>query len=250
MSARARVSTLLLLALVLPQAAVAGPSQTRPSQTWPSQTWPSQTWPSQTWPSQTWQRLSQALRSAVDAPGKARARGALIRTTMELHKSLVAARVPLTLPQSDVLKERERQRLYSASWTCRSSTELLIAQLKQRKLTLQLSSSGENTFRWGKEGLVSYHYYAVDDPARPSLLVDPTAASNFGANDIRTGGLLRGLLASAGRKLGEPRAAERVVTRLQRAGDSGLLVLANRAEIDVYREALERAAEMLRGQRH
>ncbi len=33
------------------------------------------------------------------------------------------------------------------------------------------------------------------------------------------------------------------------SSDSGLLVLANRAEIDVYREALERAAEMLRNQR-
>jgi hypothetical protein len=112
--------------------------------------------------------------------------------------------------------------------------------------SLTVDSSGANTFRWGKEGLVSYHYYGVDDPRRPSVLVDPTAATNYG-RDAKPGGLLHLLLGGAGRDLGYPRAAEAVAGRIVRAGDTGLLVLANPAEIAVYRGALERAAQMCRG---
>jgi hypothetical protein len=222
MSLRTRVTTTVLLALLLahsPAAAAPG----------------------------LWQTLGRGAHWLAGA----RARATLVRTTSQLHASLVRAKVPLTLPPSDVLMENERQRVYSASWTCRSSTELLLEQLKRRNLDgkLQIASSGQKTFNWGKEGWVSYHYYAVDDPTRPTLLVDPTAASNFGVDGVRPGGLLRELLGEAGRRLAQPGAADRVVARLVRAGDRGLLVLTNRAEIDVYREALERAAEMLRARR-
>jgi len=110
---------------------------------------------------------------------------------------------------------------------------------------LTLDSSGRNTFHWGKEGWVSYHYYGVDDPKQPTILVDPTAASNYG-RDARPGGLLHLLLSEAARDLGHPRAGETVARRIVGAGGQGLLVLAHPAEIAVYREALERAARMCR----
>jgi hypothetical protein len=186
---------------------------------------------------------SEARQRDPAARADARARACLIRACLLTHRALVVAAQPLPLPESDVLSSATAcSKRYAASWTCRESSRLLIAKLGRGR-ALQLSSSGENAFLWGKEGWVSYHYYAVDDRERPRLLVDPTAASNF-RHDVQPGGLLRGFLAEAGRELGQPAAAERVAARILRGGENGLLVLASQSEIAVYRHALESAAAL------
>ncbi len=187
---------------------------------------------------------SLAARLGLASPRtQARERASLIRSCLVTHRGLVAAGKPLPLPESEVIESgRARAKTYAASWTCRESTRLLLGSLGGRSLVLD--SSGKNAFLWGKEGWVSFHYYAVDDPKRPSLLVDPTASSNFRL-DVQAGGLLRTLLDEAARDLGQPQAtADRIARRIDRGGQNGLLVLARPGEIDVYREALERAARM------
>jgi hypothetical protein len=190
-----------------------------------------------------------AAKLGIGRPGQLqpRFRGGLIRSCLQTHRTLLDAHKPLPLPESGVLgSEVARAKTYAASWTCRESTRLLLssldAGLNGRRLVLD--SSGKNAFRWGNEGWVSFHYYAVDDPRRPTLLVDPTASSNF-RMDVQPGGLLRTLLTEAARDLGQPSSAvERIARRIDRGGSNGLLVLANPAEIDLYREALERAARL------
>jgi len=103
-----------------------------------------------------------------------------------------------------------------------------------------MDSVGKNAFRWGKEGLVDYHYFGVDNLRRPTLLVDPTASSNF-AIQVGPGGLLQGYLKQAAARLGDPRAAQRVIRRIARGGSNGLLVLTRPTDIAIYREALDRA---------
>lgn len=172
-----------------------------------------------------------------------RARAQMIRAGIQTHRTLVTKKAPITLPKSNIIADKAAaQKRYADSWTCRESSKLLIQQLGQKKVKLTLESSGKNAFKWGNEGLVSYHYYAVDDPKRPTVLLDPTAASNF-QRDAQPGGLLHGLLAEAGRSLGQPKAAERVARRIAKGGFNGLLVLGNEAEISVYKDALERAAK-------
>jgi hypothetical protein len=185
-----------------------------------------------------------AARLGLASPrAQARERASLIRSCLVTHSALVTAGKPLPLPESGVLgSETARAKTYAASWTCRESTRLLLGSLGGRSLVLE--SSGKNAFLWGKEGWVSFHYYAVDDPRRPTLLVDPTASSNF-RMDVQAGGLLRSLLDEAARDLGQGQAAaDRIARRIDRGGPNGLLVLARPGEIAVYREALERAAKL------
>jgi len=182
-----------------------------------------------------------ALLGSVPAQGKVPApRIRTIRTAILAHRALSGTRTPL--PSSSVLTDKVAAgKTYGDSWTCRSSTTLLLDRLARSNVQLRMVSDGKNTFRWGKEGSVSYHYFAVDNPKRPSLLVDPTASSNFGAY-CQPGGMMHGLLAEAGQRLGQPRAAARVAHRIARGSAGGLLVLTQPADIAVYREALTQAA--------
>jgi hypothetical protein len=110
---------------------------------------------------------------------------------------------------------------------------------------LELSSVGRNTFRWGREGWVDYHYFAVDNPRNPTLLIDPTAGTNF-AWYAGPDGPLHRLLQQEGRRLGQQKAADRVARRLARGGVDGMLILVTPQEIAVYRAALEQAAQIRR----
>lgn len=188
-----------------------------------------------------------AARLGLASPrAQARERASLIRSCLVTHRGLVAAGKPLPLPESGILgSETARAKTYASSWTCRESTRLLLGSLGSLGgRSLVLDSSGKNAFLWGKEGWVSFHYYAVDNPKRPTLLVDPTASSNF-RMDVQAGGLLRSLLDEAARDLGQPQtAADQIARRIDRGGSNGLLVLARPGEIAVYREALERAARL------
>jgi hypothetical protein len=178
---------------------------------------------------------------------RARARARVIRRGISAHRHLVHKGPAIKLPKSNVLSsKRAAAKKYADSWTCRASSRLLIRQLKGQRAGLVLDSSGKKTFKWGKEGWVSYHYYAVDDPARPTVLLDPTAVSNF-RRDAQPGGMMASLLQKAGEKLKQPKAANRVTRRLARGGIDGMLVLANPGDIAVYREALEQAASLRRG---
>jgi hypothetical protein len=174
--------------------------------------------------------------------GKMQARVKLIRSGIQQHQQLRSTMTPVVLAKSKILQNSVASaKKYGDSWTCRSSTELLIKQLGRQGIPLKMDSVGKNAFNWGKEGKVSYHYFGVDNPKRPTVLLDATASTNF-ARDVEPGGMMLGLLQQAGRQLGQPRAAERVVRRIARGGVKGLLVLANEAEIAVYRKALDDAA--------
>lgn len=196
--------------------------------------------------------LRQALRdtgykpkTTAPRPSRAqvRARARVIRGGLSAHRRLVKTGARVQMPSSNILTDQvAAAKKYSDSWTCRESSRLLIKSLSGMANGLKLSSSGKNTFKWGKEGWVSYHYYAVDDPKRPTLLLDPTASSNF-AKDARPGGLMHSFLTEAGKQLGHPGAADRVAKRIAGGGHDGLLVLATQPEIDVYRAALEAAAK-------
>ena len=176
-----------------------------------------------------------------------RQRASTIHQAVMVHQRLVHAGKKVKIPRSKILKnDVAAAKKYADSWTCRSSTQMLLKKLSGTAVKLTLDSSGKGTFDWGKEGKVSYHYYAVDDPGRPTLLVDPTAGSNFSV-DARPDGLLHGLLRDAGKALHQPNAAERVARRIARGGIDGLLVLANQADIAVYRHALEAAARIKTG---
>jgi hypothetical protein len=173
-----------------------------------------------------------------------RAQASLVRSCRTVHAGLQG--VPLRLPESQVLaSDAARAKTYGSSWTCRESSRLLIEKLAAGGQTLQLDSSGKNAFRWGNEGFVSFHYYAVDSTPQPRLLVDPTASSNF-AMDVQPGGLMRQYLDEAGRTLGTPGAATQVLRRMLVSRSGDLLILDRPAEIAVYREALERAASRQR----
>jgi hypothetical protein len=175
--------------------------------------------------------------------GKVQARVKLIRSGIQQHQQLRSTMAPVAIAKSKILKNSVASaKKYGDSWTCRTSTELLIKQLGNQGIPLKMDSVGKNAFNWGKEGKVSYHYFGVDNPRRPTVLLDPTASTNF-AQDVQPGGMMLGLLQQAGRQLGQPRAAERVARRIARGGVKGLLVLANKAEIDVYRRALDDAAK-------
>ncbi len=191
-----------------------------------------------------WPNLREWLRRPVP---EARARASLIRACIATHRELQKEHPALPLPSSEILPGQvAAAKTYGASWTCRESSRLLIRRLVERDQRLTLDSSGKNAFRWGAEGLVSFHYYAVDDPGAPRLLVDATAVSNFGL-DVGQGGVLRRLLGEAGSAQRKPAAAARVLKRIERGGIDGLLVLAHPDEIAVYRDALERAANLRRG---
>lgn len=191
------------------------------------------------------QRVAQKLNKALRpnrVRSKHRVRANAIRSGISMHKMLKQTKTAVDLAQSNILSnDVAKGKKYSDSWTCRSSSRLLIQNLSRQRVNLKLDSAGQNTFKWGKEGWVSYHYYAVDNPKRPTVLLDPTAFSNFG-RDAQPGGMLHQLLGEAGRSLGQPKAAERVAQRIARPGFEGLLVLANQPEIAVYKDALERAA--------
>ena len=167
-----------------------------------------------------------------------------IRTGISAHKGLVRNNAPVSMPSSNILSNKvASKKVYGDSWSCRESSRLLIKTLAGSRIKMTLDSSGKNAFKWGNEGWVDYHYYLVDNAARPTVLLDPTASSNF-AKDARTGGLMHGLLMEAGRAQGTPKAAERLAKRIERGGFGGLLVIANQPEISVYKDALERAARL------
>jgi len=185
------------------------------------------------------------LAGSASAQSRVPQRLGLIRGVVRAHQTLRHANTAVPLPSSTILSDRVASaKTYGDSWTCRSSTCLLIQRAGQRNVRLEMDSVGKNAFKWGKEGSVSYHYFGVDNLRRPTLLVDPTASSNFG-RDARPGGLLHGLLTQAGAKLGQPRAAQRVARRIAGGGVNGLLVLTRTADIGVYREALEQAVKQL-----
>ena len=174
-------------------------------------------------------------------------RAATIHAGVLVHRRLLRAGKKVKLPASQILANKvAASKKYADSWTCRESTRLLLKKLTGAPVKLSLESSGKGTFDWGAEGKVSYHYYAVDNPAHPALLLDPTAGSNFSV-DARPGGLLHGLLREAGKNLKQPQAAQRVARRIAGGGIDGLLVLANQADISVYRHALEAAARIKTG---
>ena len=167
-----------------------------------------------------------------------------IRTSIRTHEGLVRRNAPVTMPRSDILSNKvAAKKMYGDSWSCRESSRLLIKTLASNRVNMSLDSSGKKAFKWGNEGWVDYHYYLVDNAARPTILLDPTASSNF-AKDARAGGLMHGLLMEAGRAQGKTRAAQRLARRIERGGIGGLLVIANQPEISVYKDALERAARL------
>jgi hypothetical protein len=185
--------------------------------------------------------VGQPAGGAVSA---GRARAQLIRSGIQIHRGLRRAGVPTPLPPSNVLPDAvSRAKRYGDSWTCRSSSCMLSSKLAGAGQALAVDSVGKNAFRWGREGRVSYHYFGVDNVARPTVLLDPTAVTNF-ANDVRPGGLLHRLLDQAGQRMGQASAAQRVAWRIAKGGFDGLLVLASPAEIAVYKEALEQAAAL------
>lgn len=197
--------------------------------------------------------LGKALRATGHRPNRAkpqqrisnnnRYRAQMMRTGIHLHRRLSTQKHTVKMPKSAVLTDKAAaSKKYADSWTCRESSKLLIKQMAGKNVKMQLDSSGKNAFRWGDEGLVSYHYYAVDNPQKPTVLLDPTATSNFG-RDAQPGGMMHSLLAQAGKNQGQPKAAERVARRIAKGGVDGLLVLGNQHEISVYREALELAAK-------
>lgn len=187
-----------------------------------------------------------SARTSLTQPAH-RQRTSTIRTTISAHRKLLGKGKRIKLPRSAVLSNSAAaNKKYADSWTCRASTRMLLKKLSGSAVKLTLDSSGKGAFNWGAEGKVSFHYYATDNPARPTILLDPTAGSNFAA-DARPGGLLHTLLKDAGRKFNQPKAAERVARRVARGGVDGLLVLANQADITVYRAALEEAARIKRG---
>ncbi len=165
-----------------------------------------------------------------------------IRQGIVVHKGLVRRNASITMPQSAILDNKvAAKKKYGDSWSCRESSRLLIKSLAGCRVKMNLGSSGKKAFKWGNEGWVDYHYYVVDNAAKPTILLDPTASSNF-AKDARTGGLLHGFLMEAGRAKGKTKAAQRLARRIELGGIGGLLVIANQAEISVYKDALERAA--------
>jgi hypothetical protein len=169
-------------------------------------------------------------------------RARLVRGTIQLHRQMRASSTPVHVSKSSILPDAvATAKKYGDSWTCRSSTELLIKRLAASGLRLKLDSAGKGAFDWGREGKVSYHYFGVDSTSRPKVLLDPTATTNFG-RDVQPGGMMLGLLERAGQQQGAPRAARRVARRIARGGIGGLLVLGNASEIAVYRQALEDAA--------
>jgi hypothetical protein len=185
-------------------------------------------------------RLSGLLRR--QSPEPRRAKIDLLRRVVTSHRELRAGGAAVHLPSSDILSDPvASSKRYGDSWTCRESTRLLLRHLEGGGLTLD--SVGRRAFRWGQEGWVDYHYFAVDNPRRPTLLVDPTASSNFAA-DARPGGLLHRFLEEAGQKRGQGVLAARIARRIERGGARGLLVLFGESEVAIYREALERAARM------
>lgn len=175
----------------------------------------------------------------------------LIRSGIQLHRGLRQRGARIAMPRSSVLSDSTAAaKKYGDSWTCRESTRMLVSRLSRtRGCKLKLDSAGKNAFRWGNEGLVSFHYFGVDSIRRPTVLLDPTGPSNF-KRDVQPGGMLRQLLDQAGARLGMQKAARRVTNRIARDPFGGLLVLANPQEIAVYKEALEQAgrrqAEMTR----
>ena len=174
----------------------------------------------------------------------ARARASQIRTGIQVHKSLIHSGAAVNMPQSEILSNKvAAKKVYGDSWSCRESSRLLSTSLVHRKVKMTLDSSGKNAFKWGNEGWVDYHYYLVDNASRPTVLLDPTASSNF-ARDARSGGLMYNFLMEAGRSLGQNKAASRLARRIHRGGIGGLLVIANQPEIAVYKDALERAARL------
>ncbi len=183
--------------------------------------------------------------SATPPTTSARLRLRVLRTTLRTHSQLKRSGLPLPLPKSNVLSNQTAaKKRYADSWTCRESSRTLIATLGGKGVKLQLDSSGKNAFDWGREGKVSYHYYAVDSSTRPTLLVDPTAGSNF-RNDAKQGGMLHGLLHRVATQLGQPAKVADTIARRVRKGRDGLLVLTRASEIDVYRAALEKAASLI-----
>lgn len=177
---------------------------------------------------------------------RARARAGLIRAGIQLNGIMKANNTRVTMPSSKILSQQvAAAKAYGDSWTCRESSRLLVGKLAQKHKRMSVDSSGKNTFKWGNEGWVSYHYYVVDKPGRPTLLMDPTATSNFG-RDVGPGGMMSNLLQQVGRDLGHARAAQNVARRIATGGvkGQGLLVLASPKEIAVYQEVLERAARL------
>lgn len=174
------------------------------------------------------------------APGQRQ----LLRQGLKIHRTLAKAQTPLPLPKSGVLADSvARAKTYAQSWTCRESSRLLIAKLGEAGCRLQLDSSGKNTFDWGAEGKVSYHYYGVDDLRRPTVLLDPTASSNF-ARDAQPHGLLHGFLGDAAKQLGQAdKTAQKIARRVAKGSAQSLLVLTRPEEIAVYKLALELAAQ-------
>jgi hypothetical protein len=176
---------------------------------------------------------------------KAKPRLKLLRTTLRTHTQLKRSNLALPLPKSNILGDKTAAaKQYADSWTCRESSRALVRTLGQKGVKLKLDSSGKKAFDWGKEGKVSYHYYAVDSTRKTTLLVDPTAGSNF-KNDAKRGGMLHGLLHRAATQLGQPAAVADKIARRVRTGRDGLLVLTRTNEIDVYRSALDQAAAMI-----
>lgn len=189
--------------------------------------------------------LIAASSSAQTPAPRAKPRLRVLRTTLRTHTQLKRSGLALPLPKSNILSNQTAaKKRYADSWTCRESSRALVAALGGKGVKLKLDSSGKNAFDWGKEGKVSYHYYAVDSSRRPTLLVDPTAGSNF-KNDAQQGGMLHSLLHRAATQLGQPAKVADKIARRVRKGRDGLLVLTRTHEIDVYRAALDQAAAMV-----
>lgn len=161
---------------------------------------------------------------------------------VQQHVQLCSAGTPVFVERSKVLSDAvASSKKYGDSWTCRSSTELLISRLATRGVRLYMDSEGKEAFEWGEAGKVSYHYFGVDNPGKPTVLLDPTACANFG-RDVHPGGLMLGILQRVGQRLGHPLAAQSVARKVASGGTNGLLVLASKAEIAVFRAALDEAA--------
>jgi hypothetical protein len=167
------------------------------------------------------------------------------QTALSVDHRLRAARVDIKLePGGEVPDDKAKEKRYGDSWTCRNSTNALRAALGDQGIHLKLDSSGKKVFNWGAEGLVDFHYYAVDSLSNPRVLVDPTASSNF-ARDARPDGLIFRILLKTGKAMGDAQAAVDIAKRIETNSGNGLLILNDPTQILIFKGAMEQAAKVM-----
>lgn len=156
------------------------------------------------------------------------------------HEQLRRERRPLGLRACPphLSEAAARTAAYGDAWTCRTSSELLQGALRARGIPTQVDHVLPEFFAWpGEPRRVAFHYFLVDHPPRPGILIDPTVFAN-GLGQPATQVAFRRLATRLAQRMNLGAAAQRLGDAIAQQAPSGLLVLRDAQLIDLFRGTL------------